>query len=245
MKNIIKSNLYKYSKNIWSYIFLGFIILEFVATIYRAINLDKGASMTGINTLIMSLSGLNILIIFLIFVAINISADYNTNALRNIIGRGVTREKYLIGNIITIIGLYIVVWLIVSTVVTVINTITVGFGRIENPFNLFLALVMCIIFAIATITMVSVLTMIFKNGIIAVVIVGFIYVMNGLLKFSELVFFKSKFNLDYISIFHYILSEMHNINNTKTLLFGIYAGIGYIIVFMIIGKLVLKRQEIK
>ena len=254
MMNIIKSNLYRYSKNVWSYILLGIIILGCSLNIYVAMAITPSdiKDITGMNTILSLLNPMFIVFIFLLFVVINLFGDYQSSAIKNIFGRGIARMKYLQGTIITISGLTIIVWLVTSILIIIMNSSIAGFGKLDNPFNLFLALVMNMIFVIAMVTIVSVLTMIFKNGVIGFIVCIIIININSVIIFLNNLldlFLRSSFRLSlglrYITISDYIKGASSNINDTKMLLFGIYAGIIYIVVFMIIGKFMLRRQDVK
>ena len=245
MVNIIKSNLYKYSRNKHSYIILAIIAIGIWAEVLATIYLGSSKSIENITKLTVGLDGLVVINVFLIFATINIGTDCSNGVLKNIVGRGITREKYLIGNIITIVGVNIIIWIISSVVLTVNMGIFLDWKRADNPFDLFLKLVMSIIFLVALVTMLCVLTMIFKNGVIAIILVGLIYSVNFCIKISEQYFLKATFNIKYISIPHYIMSGRTNMNNTKLILLGICVGTGYIIVFMLLAKFMFKRQEVR
>ena len=256
MMDIIKSNLYKYSKSIWGYLFIAIMIIFTGSLVYLEITAHTGEP-NGAKIMFILFGQLSYFgFLFAIFIAMNMSESYKSGAVKSIFGRGIGKEKYLIGNILTVSGLYIIAWGIFVAITTGVNSIFVSFGTIKHPFNIFLVLVMLIIFAIAMITMVCVLTMVFKNGLLGFIIawgiinavgvmqffIGFFSAFPGNIGNS---FVKMSLSLKYVAIDSYINNTTSHMNDTKMMLYGIYAGIAYIIVFMIIGKLVLKRQEIK
>ncbi|MGL4451798.1 MAG: hypothetical protein ACRCTZ_11470 [Sarcina sp.] len=245
MNNIIKAVIYRIFK---SKAFIGciiFSILDLVLGIIMNKAMYGEKIIYGVDSLNSSLTNNGTLaIIFLILMAILISEDYSSGAMKNIIGKGVNKLKYYIGNILAIMILYLVVSLIYSTVLTSYYTILNGFGSFEEiKYILVKSLVQFIIvvgmmFVVATVVIITKKTI---SGLILGCIILYIPSFLSILS----IFIKLKFNFEIISLNYYQNIVATGSLQLKILIQAVVISVCYIILATLISNIILKKQEVK
>ncbi|WP_297521323.1 ABC transporter permease [uncultured Clostridium sp.] len=244
MINVIRSNFYKFSKSKFGYFYLGLVLLNVIVFIILQ---AKGG-----NYLVSGAQELSLFsdpvqdygFMIILFTAMMVHVDFSNGSIKNILGRGILREKYLIGNIISFSIVSILIWLSTTLIIIVVDSIIYKFGTGIRIDQIFFSYILGIIYIIAYITMIVSITAITKSGIIGAIVAVAIYNINTFVGFIG-IFMKKNIDIHNFSMSFYLYSASQGSVSNEFIFRGIGLGVLCIIIFSIIGIVILKRQDVK
>lgn len=173
-----------------------------------------------------------------IFISLFVCFDFSEGTVKNIIGRGYTKNEYFISKLISSVISVIIMFIIISVVIFALyikNGIGYDGNYIYDIFGRIFLLV-------AAITLYSTFAFIFEKSGIAIIINLFVPVFIPLL--FALIDSKLKTNISSIWI-DSILNPLSKNPNFINVLESLGLTIVYIAVFYIVGSLLIKKKEIK
>ncbi|MGL5414900.1 MAG: hypothetical protein ACRDAU_04475 [Clostridium sp.] len=245
MKNIMKAGIYRILR---SKAFIGcgslcILDLFFAIIMNKVMYADK--VIYGANALLDSITNNGtISIIFIVFIAMLVAEDYSYGTIKNIAGKGVSKLKYYVGNIISVMIISVVIIAIYSILITTYYTIVNGFGNLESMYKIiFISCIQVIIlFAIMNIVVVAV---IITKKTMAGLIIG--YIVFYLPSILDMIFrvMNLKLNVELIGLNYYQNVLIGQTFELKLLLEGALVAIFYIILAIVVANFVLRRQEVK
>ena len=190
------------------------------------------------------LGGDMVLYAFMVLAAIIIAEVYRSGAMKNIVGRGISKKNYYLSMVFTISGAYILVMLVLSIFMGVFAMSKYGMGTLEYPAYFTLSMVARILFVMAHISFAVTMAVLTQN-VITGAIFGFLvpYIPQALE--MALGFFKIHISLDFIKISTHMPSVYDASNQLSTFLPCFLVASGYLVFSFLIGFQRLKRQDIK
>lgn len=246
MRNIINANIYKTLKSKGYYVVCGLLSMYILMEIYLSFRYTfEPPQVTGIDTLISFLSGpYMVVLLFLIMIGKHMIKDYESGIIKNILGRGITRTKYFIGQIISSYIIVGITWIIFVAILVIIGSIKSGIGQGNIKFIL-TSSVLNMVFILTLITMLIATIAITRNGIGMVII--FVGAVN-IAKIAMFLFslFNIRLNLYGFEMTTYISAiNTQNSINEMLLLKGIGVVAVYFLVSIIVGFYAMKKQDVK
>lgn len=245
MRNIINTNIYKTLKSKGYYIVCGLLSIYILIQIYLSIRYTlKLTQVTGMDTLIELLSGPYIVILFLMIIGKNMVKDYESGVIKNILGRGITRTKYFIGQIISSYIIFGITWIIFVIILVSVSSIRSGVGQVNIKIILTSGL-LNMIFILTLIAMVIAIIAITRNGIgIVIIFVGAVNIAKIIMFIFSL--FHINVNLYGVEMTTYISAiNTQNSLNEIILLKGIGVLSIYLLFSIVIGLYAMKKQDVK
>lgn len=154
----------------------------------------------GIDSMISTfLSGDIVLYGFMLLTANILAEAYRSGAMKNIIGRGISKKHYYLSIVVTISAAYVLVMLISGIVMGVLAGSKFGMGTMLYPGYYALAIVARILFVMAHISFAVTMTILTRNVITGVL---FALVIPNILQMLEMVlgFLKIHLSLDFFKM---------------------------------------------
>lgn len=251
MLNLIKAELYKASRRPFfitiSLVFNLFIVLEGVG-----INYMMRVKPDTIDFSALAFTAVNFIgaIPFMMFVFMDISLEeYKENTLKNLVSSTLSREKIYLGKYITQVIIFLLME--ITAVITMIVT-SYALGLVgPNGFSDFLDVIYRLLVAfpiyLSALALYDLITIIIKKETLAVVII--LGIVSGVpILFSILdSLYGGVFTLIYPYLLFNPLKELVSGGILTTSIIGtnIIVGVVNTIVFLILGLLVMKKQEVK
>lgn len=242
MKNLIRGHMYQLKKDNF---FLGCLALSLISLIVSIRSSSLGSESNGLNSLMDTfLSGDIILYAFMLLTANMVTESYRSGAMKNIIGRGISKKQYFLSIVFTISAAYLLVMLVSGTIMGVFAGSRFGMGTIFHPGYYALSIIARILFVIAHISFAVTITAFTRNAI-----TGFIFslAIPNIPQILEMVFgfFKLHIDLDFFKISVHMPSVYEASNNLSPFMpcFAVLGG--YLILFIFTGFRILKYQDIK
>ena len=169
MKNLIRGHIYQLKKD---YFLFGCLALSFVFLIvtirFSPMGLDLG-SVTGVDSLISTfLGGDIVLYAFMLLTANTVAEAYRSGVMKNIVGRGIAKKKYYLSIVFTISAAYLLVMLISGIVTGVLAYSRSGMGTVLYPGYYALSIAARILFVMAHISFALTMTILTRNAIAGV-----------------------------------------------------------------------------
>lgn len=245
MKNLIRGHMYQLKKDhlFFGCLALGLIFL--IATI-RISSLEAAFGPTmGIDSMVSTfLSGDIVLYGFMLLTANILAEAYRSGAMKNIIGRGISKKHYYLSIVVTISAAYVLVMLISGIVMGVLAGSKFGMGTILYPGYYALAIVARILFVMAHISFAVTMTILTRNVITGVL---FALVIPNIPQILEMAlgFLKIHLSLDFFKMSTHMPSVYAASNDLSSFLSRFVVFCAYLVLFVFIGFRLLERQDVK
>lgn len=245
MKNLIRGHIYQLKKD---YFLFGCLALSFVFLIvtirFSPMGLDLG-SVTGVDSLISTfLGGDIVLYAFMLLTANTVAEAYRSGVMKNIVGRGIAKKKYYLSIAFTISAAYLLVMLISGIVTGVLAYSRSGMGTVLYPGYYALSIAARILFVMAHISFALTMTILARNAIAGVL---FGLVIPNIPQIVEMVlgFLKVNLDLGFFKISAHMPSVYEASNDLSAFLSCFVVLSGYLIISIAAGFNLLKHQDIK
>ncbi|HHD2752949.1 TPA: ABC transporter permease [Clostridium perfringens] len=251
MLNLIKAELYKTSRRPFLYITisLGFNLLIVVAGVAISNMMRKTSTVMDFSPLAFTAINFIGAISFMMLVFMDVPMEeYKENTLKNLVSSTLSREKIYLGKYIAQVIIFLIME--IAAVITMIVTSYI-FGLVgPNGFSDFLDVIYRLLVAfpiyLSALALYDLITVIIKKETLAVVII--LGIVSGVpIVFSILdSLYGGVFTLIYPYLLFNPLKELVSIGLTNSIIgTNIIVGIVNTIVFLILGVLVMKKQEVK
>ena len=172
MTNLIRGHIYQLKKDRFFYGCLG-IGLIFLAVSIRIFLLGF-TSDTGMTRMMQTFLGGDMVLYAFMVLAANIIAEvYRSGAMKNIVGRGISKKSYYLSMVFTISGAYVLVMLVLSIFMGIFAMSKYGMGTLEYPAYFALSIVAKILFVMAHISFAVTMSVLTQN-VITGAIFGFL-----------------------------------------------------------------------
>ena len=182
MTNLIRGHIYQLKKDRFFYGCLG-IGLIFLAVSIRIFLLGF-TSDTGMTSMMQTFLGGDMVLYAFMVLAANIIAEvYRSGAMKNIVGRGISKKSYYLSMVFTISGAYVLVMLVLSIFMGIFAMSKYGMGTLEYPAYFALSIVAKILFVMAHISFAVTMAVLTQN-VITGAIFGFLVPYRRLWKWS-------------------------------------------------------------
>lgn len=245
MKNLIGGHIYQLKKDNF---FFGCLALSFIFLIVsiRFLSPESESSpVMGVDSLINTfLSGDIILYAFMLLTANMVAEAYRSGAIKNIIGRGISKKQYYLSIVFTISAAYLLVMLISSIITGVLACSRFGMGTILYPGYYVLSIIARILFVMAHISFAVTMTILTRNAITGVI---FGLVIPNIPRILEMIlgFLKIDISLDFLKISTHMPSVYAASNDLSSFLPCFVLLCVYLILSIVVGFRLLKCQDIK
>lgn len=181
MRNLIRGHIYQLKKDRF---FLGCLG---VGLIFLAISilifLLGFTSDTGMTSMMQTFLGGDMVLYAFMVLAANIIAEvYRSGAMKNIVGRGISKKNYYLSMVFTISGAYILVMLVLSIFMGVFAMSKYGMGTLEYPAYFTLSMVARILFVMAHISFAVTMAVLTQNVITGAISVFLCHISRRLWK---------------------------------------------------------------
>lgn len=251
MLNLIKAELYKISRRPFLYITMCIIfnLLIVLAGLASSYAMKENPNMVDFPILTFATINFIGAIPWIILMFIDIPLEeYKENTLKNLVSSSLSREKIYLSKYITQVIIFLIIE--ITAVITMIGTSYV-FGLVgPNGFSDFLDVINRLIIAfpiyasaLALYDFITIITK--KEGLAVIIIIG---IVSGVpIIFSIL---GNIYGGVFDTIYPYLLFNplkglMHEVITSNMIQSNIIVGIINTIVFLILGVLVIKKQEVK
>lgn len=245
MKNLIRGHIYQLKKDNF---FFGCLALSFI---FLIVSIRFSSSVTelipamGVNSFMNTfLSGDIILYAFMLLTANIIAEVYRSGVMKNIIGRGIAKKKYYLSIVFTISAAYVLVMLISSIIMGFLAFHKFGMGTVPYLGYYVLSIIARILFVMAHISFAVTMTILTRNAITGVIL-GL--VIPNIPQILEMIFnfLRIHIDLDFFKISTHMPSIYMASNDLSSFLPCFIVVSGYLIISIVAGFRLLKRQDIK
>lgn len=240
MLKLLKFEFHKLirQKSTYICILIPFIFLFLGILINKLIYMNDNAQIpTTINILKTSLATTNLTLILVIFIAINVTEDYTEQTIKNIYGKGYSRESVYLTKYIIII-----LYTLINVIIIYLSSLLIGniFFELGNIDNLIINLISQAIIILAYSSLSYLIAASFKKTGPAIACSILIPLIISLLVNT----LDSVLKLENIKLANYWLdSFLTNINNNSNISIIIMAII-YTFIFFVSGLIINKKQTI-
>ncbi len=240
MLKLLKFEFHKLirQKSTYICILIPFIFLFLGILINKLIYMNDNAQIpTTINILKTSLATTNLTLILAIFIAINVTEDYTEQTIKNIYGKGYSRESVYLTKYIIII-----LYTLINVIIIYLSSLLIGniFFELGNIDNLIINLISPAIIILAYSSLSYLIAASFKKTSPAIACSILISLIISLLVNT----LDSVLKLENIKLANYWLdSFLTNINNNSNISIIIMAII-YTFIFFVSGLIINKKQTI-
>ena len=245
MKNLIRGHIYQLKKDNF---FFGCLALSFIMLIVSIRSSLQGFALgpvTGVDSLMSTFLGGDIILYAFMLLTANIVAEaYRSGVMKNIIGRGISKKQCYLAILFTISAAYLLVMLISGIVAGGVTGSKFGMGTILYPSYYALSIIARILFVVAHISFAVTMTVLTRNAITGVV---FGLVIPNIPQILEMVlrFLKIHLDLDFLKISAHMPSVYEASNDLSTFLPCFAVLCGYLILSVLAGVILFKRQDVK
>ena len=245
MRNLIRGHVYQLKKDNF---FFGCLALAFIFLIaaIRLSSLGVGSSpVTGVDSLIETfLGGDIVLYAFMLLTANMVAEAYRSGVMKNIIGRGIVKEKFYLSIVFTISAVYLLVMLISGVVMGILAYSRFGLGAVSRPGYYALSVIARILFVMAHISFAITMTILTRNAITGVL---FGLVVPNIPQILEMLlsFFKIDIALDSFKISENMPSLHAASNDLSAFLQCFVVLSGYLVLSVFVGFRLFKHHDIK
>ena len=245
MKNLIRGHIYQLKKENFFFgcLALSFIFLMVSIRVFSAA-LESSSAM-GVNSLIVTFLGGDIILYAFMLLTANIIAEaYRTGAMKNIIGRGISKKQYYLSIVFTISAAYLLAMLISGIAMGVFVGSKFGMGTILYPGYYALAVITRILFVMAHISFAVTMALLTRNAIAGVI---FGLMIPNVPKILEMVFgfLRIQIDLDFLKISEHMPSVYAASNDLSSFPLCFVVLCGYLVLSVFTGFWFLKSQDIK
>ena len=245
MKNLVRGHIYQLKKDNF---FFGCLALSFIFLIVSirsfSPEFEEGSAM-GVNSLSGTFLGGDIILYAFMLLAANIVAEaYRTGAMKNIVGRGLSKKQYYLSIVFTISAVYLLAMLFDGVVMGAFVGSKYGMGAIVYPGYYVLSIIARILFVMAHISFAVTMALLTRNAIAGVV---FGLMIPNIPKILEMVsgFLRLQIHLDFLKNSENLPSVYEASNDLSLFLPCFLVLCGYLVLSVFAGFVVLKRQDIK
>lgn len=245
MKNLIQGHIFYLKKD---HFFFGCIAVSLIALIIsiRSASIFPGSiPVTGIDSFFNLFLGSDIVLYAFMLLTVNMVAEtYQSGVIKNIIGKGTSKEKYYISTILTISLVFLLVMTVCSLIAGAVAFHKFGLGTIVYPTYYVLAIVARAIFIMTSISFALTATICTKNAINGMILA---LIIPNIPQIIEMIFsvLKMNINLDLFKISDHMPMLQYASNDLSSFIPCFILLIGYIGLSTIIGIYLLKKQDIK
>lgn len=242
MKNLIRGHIYLLKKDNF---FFGCLALSLISLIVSIRLFSLGSESSGVDSLMGTfLNGDIPLYAFMLLTSNMIAEAYRSGAIKNIVGRGISKKQYYLSIVFTISAAYLLVMLISGIVMGVVAGSKFGMGTLLYPGYYALSIVARILFVMAHISFAVTMTIFTRNAIAGVI---FGLVIPNIPKILEMVlgFLRIHISLDFLKISTHMPSVYEASNDLSSFLLCFIVLCGYLIVSICAGFKLWKHQDIK
>lgn len=242
MKNLIRGNIYLLKKDNF---FFGCLALSLIFLIVSIRLFSLGSESSGVDSLMGTfLNGDIPLYAFMLLTSNMIAEAYRSGAIKNIVGRGISKKQYYLSIVFTISAAYLLIMLISGIVMGVVAGSKFGMGTLLYPGYYALSIVARILFVMAHISFAVTMTIFTRNAIAGVI---FSLVIPNIPKILEMVlgFLRIHISLDFLKISTHMPSVYEASNDLSSFLPCFIVLCGYLIVSICVGFKLWKHQDIK
>ena len=246
MKNLIRGHIYQLKKDPF---FFGCLALSCV---FLAVSIRLSFSLASVSNPVMGIEGLfntflgndSILYIFMLLTANTVAETYRSGVMKNIVGRGIAKERYYLSIVFTVSAVYVLVVLIGGVIMGVLAGSRFGVGTISYPGYYALSVIARILFVMAHISFALTMTIYTRNAITGAV---FGLAIPNIPKILETVlgFLKINIDLDFIKVSTHMPSVYTASNDLSSFMPCFAVLCGYLILSIFVGFRLLKHQDIK
>ena len=241
MLKLLKFEFHKLirQKSTYICILIPFIFLFLEILINKLIYMNDNAQIpTTINILKTSLATTNLTLILAIFIAINVTEDYTEQTIKNIYGKGYSRESVYLTKYIIII-----LYTLINVIIIYLSSLLIGniFFELGNIDNLIINLISPAIIILVYSSLSYLIAVSFKKTGPAIACSILIPLIISLLVNT----LDSVLKLENIKLANYWLdSFLTNINNNNSNISIIIMAIIYTFIFFVSGLIINKKQTI-
>lgn len=241
MLKLLKFEFHKLirQKSTYICILIPFIFLFLGILINKLIYMNDNAQIpTTINILKTSLATTNLTLILAIFIAINVTEDYTEQTIKNIYGKGYSRESVYLTKYIIII-----LYTLINVIIIYLSSLLIGniFFELGNIDNLIINLISPAIIILVYSSLSYLIAVSFKKTGPAIACSILIPLIISLLVNT----LDSVLKLENIKLANYWLdSFLTNINNNNSNISIIIMAIIYTFIFFVSGLIINKKQTI-
>lgn len=242
MKNLIHGHIYLLKKDSF---FFGCLALSLIFLVVSIRLFSLGSESSGVDSLMGTfLNGDIPLYAFMLLTSNMIAEAYRSGAIKNIVGRGISKKQYYLSIVFTISAAYLLVMLISGIVMGVVAGSKFGMGTLLYPGYYALSIVARILFVMAHISFAVTMTIFTRNAIAGVI---FGLVIPNIPKILEMVlgFLRIHISLDFLKISTHMPSVYEASNDLSSFLPCFIVLCGYLIVSICAGFKLWKYQDIK
>lgn len=246
MKNLIRGHIYQLKRDFFFFGCLAVGVVYLFMSIRLTLSLASALSpLTGVDGLLdIFLGGDTILYAFMLLTANMVAETYRSGVMKNIVGRGIAKKQYNLSIVLTVSTAYVLVMLIGGIVMAALAGSQYGMGTISYPGYYALAIIACILFAVAHISFAVTMTVLTRNVITGVALALVIPNIPQILEMA-LGFFKIQLSLDFLKISAHMPSVYAASNDLSSFVPCFLVLCGYLIVSIFAGFMLLKYQDIK
>lgn len=245
MKNLIRGHIYQLKKDNFFFGCLALSVIFLIVSIRFSSQGSESSPVMGVDSLISTfLSGDIILYAFMLLTANMVAEAYRSGVMKNIIGRGISKKQYYLSIVFTISATYLLVMLISGIITGALACSRFGIGTILYPGYYALSIIARILFVMAHISFAVTMTILTRNSI-----TGFVFglVIPNVPKILEMIFgfLKVHIGLDFFKISTHMPSVYAASNDLSSFLPCFVVVSGYLILSVVAGFRLFKRQDIK
>ena len=245
MKNLIRGHIYQLKKDNFFFGCLALSIIFLIVSIRFSSQGSESSPVMGVDSLISTfLSDDIILYAFMLLTANMVAEAYRSGVMKNIIGRGISKKQYYLSIVFTISATYLLVMLISGIITGALACSRFGIGTILYPGYYALSIIARILFVMAHISFAVTMTILTRNSI-----TGFVFglVIPNVPKILEMIFgfLKVHIGLDFFKISTHMPSVYAASNDLSSFLPCFVVVSGYLILSVVAGFRLFKRQDIK
>ena len=240
MKNLIRGHIYQLKKDNFFFGCLAASLIFLIVTIRFSSFVMELSPVMGVESLIGTfLDGDIILYAFMLLTANMLSEAYRSGAMKNIVGRGISKKQYYLSIVFTISAAYLLAMLINGIIMGVIAYSRAGMGTIIYHGYYALSIIARILFVMAHISFAVTMTILTRNAITGVI--------SNIPQILEMVFgfLRIHISLDFFKISAHMPSVYAASNDLSSFLPCIIVLCVYLIIAIFAGFRLLKHQDIK
>lgn len=245
MKNLILGHLYYLKKDPFFFGCIAIALIMLIIAVRISSLLPFEIPVTGIDSFFnLFLDDKTIIYAFMLLTINMVAETYRSGVIKNIIGKGISKEKYYLSIVLTISLVFLLVTMITSLIAGLIGFNKSGLGTIMYPTYYILAIVSRILFVITNISFSLTAIILTKNVIYGMILA---LIIPNIPQILEAIFniIKLNINLDFFKISNHMPIIQNASNDLSTFIPCIILLVSYIVLSSIIGIYLLKKQDIK
>lgn len=244
MNNLIRGTVYQLKKDNFFFGCLGLGAVFLIVSI-RTFSQGLTDPTVGLQSLMTTfLGGDPLLYAFMLLTANLVAEAYRSGAMKTVIGRGIPKKKYYLAIVLTLSAAYLLVMLVSGIVMGALASSKFGMGTVSFAGYYALSTAARILFVMAHISFAITMTVLTRNAIAGVV---FGLVIPNVPQILEMVlrFLKINVELDLFKISAHMPDVFEASDDLSVFPMCFAVLIGYLIVSVVAGFILLEHQDIK